>query len=183
MVWTMNTFKELLWTLDACVEARCWVGDRTLEEAWVACDRADWMFWFLESIKLVDNKLAVFAACQCVRMVLRLVEPHEDRPRAAIEIAEAWTRGEATRVQVEIAKFNVWDIRRSSHDDVCYDVIDSVCCACEYNARGAVHWAARALEKSTADNALAFHDALSDMAHIVRKHVPFEAVKLAVSLL
>ena len=35
----------------------------------------------------------VLAACACARLVLSYVEPHELRPLAAIETAEAWARG------------------------------------------------------------------------------------------
>lgn len=37
--------KDLLEKFNACQEARNWVGDKTLEEAWSTCHRGDWMFW------------------------------------------------------------------------------------------------------------------------------------------
>lgn len=50
----------------------------------------------LRALAEVDRRAAVWAACQCARTVLHLVPEGEDRPRLAIETAEAWTRGEAT---------------------------------------------------------------------------------------
>jgi hypothetical protein len=44
----------------------------------------------------VDRSLVVLAACDCARTWLRHVPPGEDRPRLAIETAEAWCRGETT---------------------------------------------------------------------------------------
>ena len=37
--------QNLLIRLGACAEAREWVGDRTLEQAWAECESPDWMLW------------------------------------------------------------------------------------------------------------------------------------------
>ena len=70
--------------------------------AWERCDRGDWLLWI--SAKLgVDRRTIVLSACACARTALQYVPPGEDRPRLAIERAEAWCRGEAT----------IEDVRRS----------------------------------------------------------------------
>lgn len=51
----------------------------------------------------VDRHLVVRAACACARTALQHVPDGEDRPRIAIETAEAWCRGEATSEQVRVA--------------------------------------------------------------------------------
>jgi hypothetical protein len=85
----------------ACADACEWVGERDAETAWAECPRADWMLWI--AAKSVDRKRLVWVACQCARLALRHVPAGELRPLAAIETAEAWTRGEATIEQVRSA--------------------------------------------------------------------------------
>jgi hypothetical protein len=51
------------------------------------------------------HRLALWAA-ECAQHVLPLfeaVQPNDDRPRRAIELARAWTRGEVTMTQARIA--------------------------------------------------------------------------------
>ena len=44
----MTPFQELLEKLHACPEAREWVGERTLTQAWTESQRGDW--WQTEAI-------------------------------------------------------------------------------------------------------------------------------------
>jgi hypothetical protein len=67
--------------------------------AWARCERGDWMLWIAARLG-VDRKLVVAAACACARLALPHVPAGEERPRIAIETAEAWCRGEATIEQV-----------------------------------------------------------------------------------
>src|SRR5690606_3193359 len=72
--------------------------DRDLRQAWEQCERADWLLWLAGRIG-VDRKMLVRAACRCVRESLPIFEqccPGDDRPRKAIETAEAWCEGRAT---------------------------------------------------------------------------------------
>lgn len=89
----------------ACSGAREWVEESsatTALEMWETCPRADWLLWCAPRIG-IEKKLIVYAACQCARTVLHLVKAGEDRPRIAIETAEAWCRDEATIKQVRDA--------------------------------------------------------------------------------
>jgi hypothetical protein len=91
--------------LGACEDATEWVRAQTADDAqsiWDSCERGDWMLW-LAGRAGVDRKLLVRAACLCAREALRYVPAGEDRPRIAIETAEAWTRGEATIDRVRAA--------------------------------------------------------------------------------
>lgn len=79
-------------TLGACQPARAWAaGYATLREAWEACDQADWMLW-LVAHTLPRGRL-VEVSIQIARTIMRHVPTDEDRPRLALEAAEAWTRG------------------------------------------------------------------------------------------
>jgi len=82
------SLKDELVDMKACPEAVEWVGDKTIEEAWTTCERADWMLWYASS--KAPHALVVRAACACARMALRFVPDGEDRPRLAIEAAERW---------------------------------------------------------------------------------------------
>ena len=97
---------DYLGSLGACPEAREWAaGYSTLAEAWTACDRADWLLWYAGRHDDVDRRLLVRAACACARTALPHVPPGEDRPRLAIELAEAWCNGRATIVEVRTAAY------------------------------------------------------------------------------
>jgi hypothetical protein len=90
------TTAELLATLDACVKPIAWAAAYPdPSDAWDHCHRGDWLLWAAVELG-VAHKLVTLAACDCARTALRHVPPGEDRPRLAIEAAEAWCRGEAT---------------------------------------------------------------------------------------
>ena len=89
----MNALQNHLTTLGACPEAIEWVGAySSLQDAWDACERADWLLWYAAR-RGVDRKLLVRAACACARTALLHIPPGEDRPRIAIEMAERWASG------------------------------------------------------------------------------------------
>ncbi len=90
----------------ACRPALEWLQARTLAEAWEQSERGDWLLW-LAAKAGVDRRRLVMAACACARLALVHVPPGEERPRVAIETAEAWCRGEATIEQVRKASRNV----------------------------------------------------------------------------
>jgi len=57
----------------------------------------------LEWLVKQNHRLGVWCACACAREALKYVPKGEDRPRIAIETAEKWVRGKATKNQVEKA--------------------------------------------------------------------------------
>lgn len=89
----------------ACRPALEWLQARTLAEAWEQSERGDWLLW-LAAKAGVDRRRLVLAACACARLALVHVPPGEERPRVAIETAEAWCRGEATIEEVRKASRN-----------------------------------------------------------------------------
>ncbi len=104
--WTQS-----LINLHACREAVAWAtgatGYPSLEAAWEACERADWLLWlagkFAGPPGSESRKPLVRAACACARTALVHVRAGEHRPLRAIETAEAWTRGEASLDEVRQA--------------------------------------------------------------------------------
>lgn len=63
------------------------------EAAWTGCPRGDWLLG-IAARRAIDRRAIVEAACACARLGLDHVPDDEGRPRAAIEAAEAWARGE-----------------------------------------------------------------------------------------
>jgi hypothetical protein len=93
---------QQLRALGACSEARTWAKPyETLEAAWNACERGDWLLWLAGKLGL-DRKRLVFAACQCARTALPRAK--DDSVLKCIETTEAWTRGEVTLEQVRTAR-------------------------------------------------------------------------------
>ena len=85
---------DKLSAIGACPESVQWACDYTDDAtAWRECRRGDWMLWLLGQID-ADRKRFVLATCGCARLSLHLAPDGEDRPRIAIETAEAWARGD-----------------------------------------------------------------------------------------
>jgi hypothetical protein len=63
------TFKNQLKKLAACSEAKKWVGNKTIEEAWRTCKNPEWMLWVLSQtdLDLIDT------VCDIVEEVLPLL--------------------------------------------------------------------------------------------------------------
>ena len=98
------TFRERLIEMGACSEAVDWVGDKTLAEAWATCERADWMLWLVTRIDGSYSPRLQLATCACARTALKYVTPGDERPRLAIECAERYARGEATKDELAAAR-------------------------------------------------------------------------------
>ena len=102
--------RKLLNELNACQEAKDWVGTKTQRQAWQECERGDWLLWLAAKQEgrpgWPDRKQIVKAACACAETVLHLFEekyPNDGRPRKAIEVARAWAEDKATLDEVILA--------------------------------------------------------------------------------
>ena len=100
--------------LGACDSALFWLRKHrhpSLEAAWAACPRGDWMLWLIAEIVGPPDDPArvplVLAACDCVELTLPLVPAHEQRPRQALDTVRAWARGEATPAELSDAREQV----------------------------------------------------------------------------
>ena len=103
---------ELLESLDACSEAVKFAAQHPdLKSAWGACKRPDWMLWLLDAIEHRDDKTYRLFACWCIRntplpdgrMVWDLLT--DKRSQNAVEVAEHYANGEATKQELVAA----WD--------------------------------------------------------------------------
>jgi len=108
----MKAWIEPLKEMKACGDALEWCkGYESLDKAWAVCPRGDWMLWLLRKLsgnpESASRKKLVLVTCQCARLSLPYVKVGELRPLRAIEIAEAWARGDdgITLEDVIIASF------------------------------------------------------------------------------
>jgi hypothetical protein len=159
---SMISTKAILISLGACSEAVKWAGRKTPKRAWETCKRGDWLLWFAAKVG-VDRKLVVLAACGCARTALNRVPKGEERPRIAIETAEAWTRGEATLEQVT----------HSAAYAASASAADAAYAYAAYAAYAAAYAAASRTRMA------AWHNDRAGLAKIVRKIIPFSAIEKA----
>jgi hypothetical protein len=99
---TAISWQDQLTRLNACEDAVEFArGYATFSEAWQACDRGDWMLWWIAKTVAadrdsLDRKRLVLVACRCARLALQYIDEGEMRHLRAIETAEAWATGSAT---------------------------------------------------------------------------------------
>ena len=158
------TFREQLVEMDACAEAVEWVGEKTMAEAWATCERADWMLWLVGKIDGSYTPRLRLAACACARTSLKYVPAGEDRPRLAIECAERYARGEATKDELAAAGDAAWDAGAAAR------AAGDAARAAARAAAGDAVAAAGAAGGAAGDAARAA--ALKEMADIVRQIIP-----------
>lgn len=104
-------WSDKLVKLGACDESVAWAKKQpSYSLAWRKCHRPEWLFW-LAGRANVSQESIVLAACACARTVLHLIPEGEDRPRLAIEAAEAWARDPSSdpdKVKLNRAREEAW---------------------------------------------------------------------------
>lgn len=85
--------------LHACQEAVDYAKEhKTLQSAWDACERGDWMLWLLGKLsgkpESQSRRDLVLMACACARLSLKHLPQNEKRPLLAIQTAERWAKRE-----------------------------------------------------------------------------------------
>lgn len=84
--------------LSACGGAIDWVAQfNSLQAAWGACERPDWMFWLL--IRTARpygkrHKRIILALCKHIKGVLKSLPKNALASRKAINTVRAWAKGE-----------------------------------------------------------------------------------------
>jgi len=169
----MKSTKDILTKLGACAEAVKWAGRKTPKKAWETCKQSDWLLWIAGKLN-IDRKKLVLAACACARTALKYIPAGEDRPRIAIETAEAWTRGEATIEQVRTATHAAHAAAHAAYTaHAAYAAYAAAQAAYVADAATYAAYAAYAAHSSLA--------AQKQMADIVREIIPFNVIKQAIA--
>jgi len=115
----------------------------------------------------VQRQLLVTAACACAKTVEHLVKEGEERPRIAIEIAEDWTKGEATLTEVKTAYDAAYE---AAPYDAAYEA--AAYKADAYYAAEAAYYAYHAAEAAYYASVTTHYDSFTDDA-------PYHAVLAA----
>jgi hypothetical protein len=85
-----TVLQKHLESLGACLAARKWASDKSPQQCWDECERADWLLWWA-AVTTINSKMSIVkAAAACARHVLAFVPSGELRPLQAIEAAESW---------------------------------------------------------------------------------------------
>jgi hypothetical protein len=94
-------FKEQLENINACEEALNWVKDKTLQEAFTTCERADWMLWAYAKLYPDNLRELTLAKGHCANTVRHLMK--DDRSIAAIDAAINYGNGIITLDELNAA--------------------------------------------------------------------------------
>lgn len=108
----MSKLKELLDAHDACEPARNWIADEkivTPSEAWLKCRNPGWLLWAINAMGLRDDRKHRLFTSWCARNT-PLADGRttwdlltDQRSRAAVEVAERFAVGSATRDELAAA--------------------------------------------------------------------------------
>lgn len=96
---------EKLNKLHACKEAVEWCEGKTFKQAWDTCERGDWMLWLahrkMDKAGWCDLRNLTLAKARCAKLVIHLMK--DKRSRKAVEVAERFGNGDATRKELDAA--------------------------------------------------------------------------------
>ena len=160
-----------------CSESREWLETQPdARTAWETCRRGDWMLYQLAHRRGIDRKRLVSVACKCARLALRYVPAGEQRPRIAIDTAEALCRGEATAEQVLRVRYDTYDLGAGTRARAIAGAVAAAAGAIAHAsatsaydvATYAAYAAASAANLDEAEDAR--RSVLAETADIVRKH-------------
>ena len=92
---------ELARKLNSCEVAAEFVNQyETIEEAWAACPRGDWMLWTAAKLK-IDRRLLVGVLGKCARTVQHLMK--NPRSIAALDACDKYAAGEISEKDLKAA--------------------------------------------------------------------------------
>jgi hypothetical protein len=102
----MKGWIKKLHEMSACQEAIDWAEQYdSLQEAWDACPRGDWMGWLLDRLE-VNKKQKMKLYCMNMRLALPFTD--DKRVRHTIEVIEAWVEGKATAKDIKAIVEEAW---------------------------------------------------------------------------
>ena len=171
----------------ACKTAVDWLEGKSPSVAWRACQRGDWMLWYVWRIK-TDRKLAVLAACDCVEPALKYIPDDEHRPRKAVATARAWCAGVATAEDCKNAAnaaAAAANAAYAAYAKAAYAAANAAAYAAAAAANADAAYADAAADAAAnaayaaANAAYARKKSLRQSAAIVRRHIPYTVIRQA----
>jgi hypothetical protein len=168
-------FKQKLIKLGACEEAIRWVGDRTMEEAFRDCPRADWILWAHEKFFPEKKRERVLAAAHCANTVRHLMQ--DDRSKKAVDTAIRYGEGKATEEELQFAADAAAEAADYAAAAFSFFTADYAAAAAAYAAAAdAAAYAADAAVDGSADYITLKERYLQKTADICRKYLEFEKI-------
>jgi len=83
-----------------------------MADAWEKCHRSDWMLWALDKIGYDDQRMLRLLACRFCREIWHLLA--DERSRNAVEVAERYAEGQATKDELVAARAAAWAAARAA---------------------------------------------------------------------
>jgi hypothetical protein len=102
------TFKQQLENINACEEAREWLQDKTLQEAFTTCERADWMLWAYAKLYPDNLRELTLAKGHCVNTVRYLMK--DERSIKAVDAAIGFGEGKIDKSELDAAAYAAADV-------------------------------------------------------------------------
>ena len=142
----------------ACKKGIDWCEENceTMQDVWDSLKRVDWLVWVAtrEGV-LTDKELRLFA-CFCARQNWHLLT--DDRSRNAVEVAERFANGKATKEELKAAYDAAYDAAYADDADADARAAARAAAVAAYAARVAARVAAdAAADASDASDAYAAH--------------------------
>jgi hypothetical protein len=97
-----------------CNDAVKWLGKRTVEQMVNECERGDWLLWLAQRAGL-DLQPLTLAKARCAKTVIHLMK--DERSIKAVEVAERFGLGEATREELAAAADEAADAAADAWED------------------------------------------------------------------
>jgi hypothetical protein len=106
----VSALKDWLEDHGACEDGAKWAlatGCESIEEVWLRDDlKPEWRIWVATRKSMVSDRVLRKFACACVRQVWHLLT--DERSRNAVEVAERFADGNATKEELKQAKHAAW---------------------------------------------------------------------------
>ena len=171
---------ELAQKLNACSDATEFVSQyETIEEAWAACPRGDWMLWTAIKLK-IDRRLLVGVLGKCARTVQHLMK--NPRSIAALDACDKYAAGEISEKDLKAAAAAAAAYAAAADADAAaaYAAADAAAYAAAYAAAAdaAAAYAAAAAAAYAAADAAARKKNQLQTANICREFLTAEAMKI-----
>ena len=117
---------DYLESLNACEEAVDYAkGFATLQSAWDACARGDWMLWLIgRTIDLSDEsalRTFTLAKARCAKLAYHLMK--DERSRNAVKVAEQFGLGNTTRQELDFAAASAYAAAENKILQQCADIV------------------------------------------------------------
>jgi hypothetical protein len=165
-------FKEQLKAINACKEALNWLKDKTLQEAFTTCERADWMLWAYARLYPDNLRELTLAKGHCANTVRHLMK--DDRSIAAVDAAIQFGEGKISRKELNAAAAAAFASAYASDAVAVANAAYASDAVAVANAAYAAYAAASAYASDAAADAAAaaaIKQSLKEQADICRKYL------------